>query len=154
MRPWDHPTQKKSDFFNERILINGRRRLSKHAPRHLPPIFFFNRARFRRERADLVPFILVLMLLIRVVEYETIPIPDRQPLVPLLWTGVGGTKRRAGSWITTDQRNSGLLLSLLAGTETAPPTTPLHLRKYARKQISSCCSSNAHDVDVRCCSEA
>ena len=78
----------------------------------------------------------------------------RQPLVPLLRTGDGGRKKRAGSWITTDQRNSGLLLSLLAGTETAPPTTPLHLRKYARKQISSCCSSNAHDVDVRCCSEA
>ena len=55
------PYTKKSDFFNERILINGRRRLSKHAPRHLPPIFFFNRARFRRERADLVPFIWVLI---------------------------------------------------------------------------------------------
>ena len=54
---------KKSDFFNDGILINGRRRLSKHAPRHLPPIFFFNRARFRRERADLVPFIWVLLLL-------------------------------------------------------------------------------------------
>ena len=54
-------TQKKSDFFNERILINGRLRLSKHAPRHLPPIFFSNRARFRRERADLVPFIWVLL---------------------------------------------------------------------------------------------
>ena len=54
------PYTKKSDFFNEGILINGRRRLSKHAPRHLPPIFFFNRARFRRERADLVPFIWVL----------------------------------------------------------------------------------------------
>ena len=57
------PYTKKSDFFNEGILINGRRRLSKHAPRHLPPIFFFNRARFRRERADLVPFIWVLRLL-------------------------------------------------------------------------------------------
>ena len=60
MSPWDTPYTKKGDFFNERILINGRRRLSKHAPRHLPPIFFFNRARFRRERADLVPFIWVL----------------------------------------------------------------------------------------------
>ena len=56
------PYTKKNDFFNEGILINGRRRLSKHAPRHLPPIFFFNRARFRRERADLVPFIWVLPL--------------------------------------------------------------------------------------------
>ena len=35
------PYTKKSDFFNEGILINERRRLSKHAPRHLPPIFFF-----------------------------------------------------------------------------------------------------------------
>ena len=60
--PLGPPYTKKSDFFNERILINGRRRLSKHAPRHLPPIFFFNRARFRRERADLVPFIWVLLL--------------------------------------------------------------------------------------------
>ena len=59
--PLGPPYTKKSDFFNERILINGRRRLSKHAPRHLPPIFFFNRARFRRERADLVPFIWVLL---------------------------------------------------------------------------------------------
>ena len=58
--PLGPPYTKKTDFFNERILINGRRRLSKHAPRHLPPIFFFNRARFRRERADLVPFIWVL----------------------------------------------------------------------------------------------
>ena len=44
--PLGPPYTKKSVFFNERILINGRRRLSKHAPRHLPPIFFFNRARF------------------------------------------------------------------------------------------------------------
>ena len=70
---------------------------------------------------------LVLMLLIRVVEYGTKPIPDRQPLVPLLMDGRWRTKRRAGSWITTDQRNSGLLLSLLAGTETAPPTSLPHL---------------------------
>ena len=38
--PLGPPYTKKSDFFNEGILINGRRRLSKHAPRHLPPIFF------------------------------------------------------------------------------------------------------------------
>ena len=40
---------------------------------------------------------LVFMLLIRVVEYETKPIPDRQPFVPLLRTGDGG--RKEASWI-------------------------------------------------------
>ena len=37
------------------------------------------------------------MLLIRVVEYGTKPIPDRQPFVPLLRTGDGG--RKEASWI-------------------------------------------------------
>ena len=37
------------------------------------------------------------MLLIRVVENGTKPIPDRQPFVPLLRTGVGG--RKEASWI-------------------------------------------------------
>ena len=32
---------KKVIFFNEKILIHGRRGLSKHAPRHLPPTFVF-----------------------------------------------------------------------------------------------------------------
>ena len=41
MRPLGPPYTQKKIFFNERILINGRGRLSKHAPRHLPHRLFF-----------------------------------------------------------------------------------------------------------------
>ena len=44
--PLGPPYTKKSDFFNERIFINGRRGLSKHAPRHLPPAFVFQSRSF------------------------------------------------------------------------------------------------------------
>ena len=57
------------------------------------------------------------------------------PFVPLLWTGVEDGKKRAGSWIKTYQRNSGLLLSLLAGTETAPPTIRLPLQQQQQSQV-------------------
>jgi hypothetical protein len=50
----------------------------------------------------------VFMLLIRVVEYETKPIPDRQPFVPLLRTGVGGRK---GEPDLGSQRINGTLVS-------------------------------------------
>jgi len=50
----------------------------------------------------------VFMLLIRVVEYETKPIPDRQPFVPLLRTGDGGRK---GEPDLGSQRINGTLVS-------------------------------------------
>ena len=52
-------------------------------------------------------------LLIRVVEYGTKPIPDRQPFVPLLRTGDGG--RKEASWILDHNGSTELWSPLSPG---------------------------------------
>ena len=63
------------------------------------------------------------MLLIRVVEYRTKPIPDRQPFVPLLRTGDGGRK---GEPDLGSQRINGTLVSFSLSWR----ARKLHLRPW------------------------
>ena len=64
---------------------------------------------------------IVFMLLIRVVEYGTKPIPDRQPFVPLLRTGDGGRKSEPD---LGSQRINGTLVSFSLSWQ----ARKLHLR--------------------------